>query len=186
MGNVMNKDGGNTRALVHLQMIGWQGPDMPVSTAPLVDTALAVLEQKSRTTILVHCLEGSSKSGTFLSLLWLVAEMEGKALPLLSSTSFWPSVVQAMAHVVHQRKGIVRDRHYVGLVYQALLYYCNQTLGNVGMSSSTTPFCNSATTVLPTVTSEQLSVQGAPGQLPGPQHHPSLSPAPSSASVPEM
>ena len=182
--NVMNKDGGNTRALVHLQMIGWQGPDMPVSPAPLVDTALAVLEQKSRTTILVHCLEGSSKSGTFLSLLWLVAEMEGKALPLLSSTSFWPPVVQAMAHVVHQRKGIVRDRHYIGLVYQALLHYCNHTLGKVGMSSSTTPFSNSA--VLPTATSEQLSVQGASGQLPGPQHHPSLSPTPSSASVPEM
>ena len=178
--NVMNKDGGSTRALVHLQMIGWQGPDLPVSPAPLVDTALAVLEQKSRTTILVHCLEGSSKSGTFLSLLWLVAEMEGKALPLPSSASIWPPVVQAMAHVVHQRKGIVRDRQYIGLVYQALLHYCNHTLGKAGMS--TTPISNSATIVLPTVTSEQSPVQSASGH----QHHPSSSPAPSSVSVPEM
>jgi protein tyrosine phosphatase len=179
--NVMNKDGGSTRALVHLQMIGWQGPDLPASPAPLVDTALAVLEQKSRTTILVHCLEGSSKSGTFLSLLWLVAEMEGKTPPLLSSASIWPPVVQAMAHVVHQRKGIVRDRQYIGLVYQALLHYCNHTLGKAGMP--TTPLSNSAAIVLPTMASEQFPVTG---QLPGPQRHPSPSPAPSSASVPEM
>lgn len=171
--NVMNKDGGSTRALVHLQMIGWQGPDLPVSPAPLVDTALAVLEQKSRSTILVHCLEGSSKSGTFLSLLWLIAEMEGKALPLPSTTLIWPPVVQAMAHVVRQRKGIVRDRQYIGLVYQALLHYCNHTLGKAGMSI--TPISNSTTTVLPTVTSEHFPVQCA-----------SPSPAPSSVSVPEM
>ena len=182
--NVLNKDGGSTRALVHLQMIGWQGPDLPASPAPLVDTALAVLEQKSRSTILVHCLEGSSKSGTFLSLLWLVAEMEGKALPLSSSTSTWPAVVQAMAHVVRQRKGMVRDRQYVGLVYQALLHYCNHTLRKAGMPN--TSLSNSVPVTLPTVTTEQFPIQCASVQLPGSQHHPSPSPAPSSTSVPEM
>jgi len=178
--NVTNKDGGRTRVLVHLQMLGWQGPDLPVSPAPLIDTALAVLEQKSRSTILVHCLEGSSKSGTFLSLLWLVAELEGKPLPLPSPTSSWPPVVQAMAHVVRQRKGIVRDKQYVGLVYQALLHYCDHTLSKAGMLNT------SLSKTLPPVTSEQFPVQSASGQLPGSQHHPSPSPAPSFASVPEM
>jgi len=182
--NVTNKDGGRTRVLVHLQMLGWQGPDLPASPATLVDTALAVLEQKSRSTILVHCLEGSSKSGTFLSLLWLVAELEGKPLPLPSPTSSWPPVVQAMAHVVRHRKGIVRDRQYIGLVYQALLHYCDHTLGTAGVLN--TSLSNSATRILPSVTSEQFPVQSASEQLPGSQYHPSLSPAPSFASVPEM
>jgi len=182
--NVTNKDGGRTRVLVHLQMIGWQGPDLPASPAPLVDTALAVLEQKSRSTILVHCLEGSSKSGTFLSLLWLVAELEEKPLPLHVPTSSWPLLVQAVAHVVRHRKGIVRDRQYVGLVYQALLHYCDHTLGKAGVLN--TSLSNSATRTLSPATSEQFPVQIASGQLPGPQHHPSPSPAPSSALVPEM
>ena len=122
--NVTNKEGGSTRALVHLQMMGWKGPDMPLSPASLVDTALAVLEQKSRATTLVHCLEGSSKSGTFLPLLWLVADMENGQI----SSQNWPPLVQIMAHVVRQRKGIVRGKQYIGLLYQALLHYCKPKL----------------------------------------------------------
>ena len=177
--NVTNKEGGSTRALVHLQMIGWQGPDMPTSPAPLVDTALAVLEQKTRSTILVHCLEGSSKSGTFLSLLWLVAEMVGKPLPIPSSSSAWPLVVPALAHVVHQRKGIVRDKQFIGLVYHALLHYCNHTLGKAGL-------LNSAAAILPNVPTGQVPVHASSGQIIASQPQPSPSPAPSSVSVPAL
>merc|ERR1711974_36285 len=80
--------------------------------------------------------------------------------------------------------GIVRDRRYIGLVYQALLHYCNPILGKAGMSN--TSLSNSAAATLRTMTSEQFPVQSASGQLSGSQHHPSPSPAPSSASVPEM
>ena len=180
--NVTNKEGGSTRALVHLQMMGWMGPDMPLSPASLVDTALAVLEQKSRATTLVHCLEGSSKSGTFLPLLWLVADMENGQI----SSQTWPPLVQIMAHVVRQRKGIVRGKQYIGLLYQALLHYCNVTLDKMGVSLSVTSERTRAN--LLTETNDQIPVQSVLklGPDPGLQNQPSPSPSLSSISMPEM
>ena len=132
--NLTNCATKTTRALVHLQMRGWPGPDLPSSPSCLLDTATAVLGLRSRSRVLVHCVEGGSKSGTFLAVLWLVAGMEsagGAKVP--SSPTPWPPVIALLAHIMLQRKGVVRDKQYLKLVYDSLLYYCQDVLMKQGI-----------------------------------------------------
>ena len=102
------------------------------------------------------------------------------------SSQNWPPLVQVMAHVVRQRKGIVRGKQYIGLLYQALLHYCNVTLDKMGVSLSETS--DSTRANLLTETNDQIPVQSVLKLGPGPglQHQPSPSPSLSSISVPEM
>ena len=130
--NVTNSLAKVTRTVVHLQMRGWPGPDLPTSPSCLLETAAAVLAHRSRAAVLVHCVDGSSKSGTFLSVLWLVAGMEGATGPCVPAAP-WPPVVHVVAHVMAQRKGVIRDKQFLRLVYDSLLYYCQDTLMKLGI-----------------------------------------------------
>ena len=131
--NITHSQTKTTRAVIHLQMQGWPGPDLPHSPACLLDTAAAVLSLKSRSRLLVHCVEGSSKSGTFLAVLWLLASMESMSGPSVPPSPSWPPVTPILAHIMLQRKGVVRDKQFLKLVYDALLYYCQDVLMKQGI-----------------------------------------------------
>ena len=130
--NITNSQTNVTRTVVHLQMVGWPGPDLPTSPSCLLETAAAVLAHRSRAAVLVHCVDGSSKSGTFLSVLWLVAGMEGASGPCVPPAP-WPPVAQVVALVMAQRKGIIRDKQFLRLVYDSLLYFCQDALMKLGI-----------------------------------------------------
>merc|ERR1712223_1989188 len=107
----------------------------------------------------------------------------------LSCQKFLPRIYDScrgISLVVRQRKGIVRGKQYIGLLYQALLHYCNVTLDKMGVSLSETS--DSTRANLLTETNDQIPVQSVLklGSGPGLQHQPSPSPSLSSISVPEM
>lgn len=127
-----------TRAVVHLQLLGWPGPDLPPSPAPIIDTALALLalhkqQRVSSHPVLVHCIDGGSKSGTFTAVLSLLSEMETSAGPSVPASPGFPDVVHLFGAILGQRKGIVRDKEYMNLVYEILLYYIQDTLMKQGI-----------------------------------------------------
>ena len=67
-----------TRALVHLELSCWVGPDLPAAPAPLLAAASHVLElfsqQRSPTKpVLLHCRDGGNKSGTFAAVVAALA-----------------------------------------------------------------------------------------------------------------
>ena len=82
---------------------------------------------------MVHCLDGGSKSGTFIVLLSLISEMETRVGPSVPSSPGFPDVTNLFATILCQRKGIVRDKEYMNLVYEILLYYMQDTLMKQGI-----------------------------------------------------
>lgn len=136
--NITNTSSRQTRALVHLQMIGWLGPDLPLSPACLLDTAVATLglKRQQRVTsrpVLVHCMDGGSKSATFLTILWLLDEMESSSGPQVPIGKIWPDVCSKLENLLLQRKGVVRDKMYIRLIYESVLYYMQDILMKQGV-----------------------------------------------------
>ena len=69
------------RALVHLEICCWIGPDLPAAPAPLlqaVDHMLHLQEQQRSPAkaLLIHCRDGGSKSGTLCALTAAVAHIQ--------------------------------------------------------------------------------------------------------------
>jgi len=119
-------------------LLGWPGPDLPSSPAPIIDTVMALiaLHKQQRVAshpVMVHCLDGGSKSGTFIVLLSLISEMETRAGPSVPSSPGFPDVTNLFATILCQRKGIVRDKEYMNLVYEILLYYMQDSLMKQGI-----------------------------------------------------
>jgi len=136
--NITNSSSKQTRAVMAVQMVGWPGPDLPLSPACLLDAAVATLglKRQQRITsrpVLVHCLEGGSKSATFLTILWLVEEMESESGVHVPVVQGWPDICSKMGHLMLQRKGVVRDKQYLKLVYECLLYYMQDILMKQGI-----------------------------------------------------
>ena len=136
--NICHATTKQTRAVVHLQLLGWPGPDLPSSPAPIIDTVMALitLHKQQRVAshpVMVHCLDGGSKSGTFIVLLSLISEMETRVGPSVPSSPGFPDVTNLFATILCQRKGIVRDKEYMNLVYEILLYYMQDTLMKQGI-----------------------------------------------------
>ena len=141
--NITNATSKQTRALVQLEMVGWPGPDLPPSPACLLDTAVATqgLRRQQRVPsrpVLVHCLDGGSKSATFLTILWLVEEMESPSGVQVPAGQGWPDVSAKLGHLIMQRKGVVRDKQYLKLVYESLLYYMQDNLMKQGILNTGT------------------------------------------------
>ena len=70
-----------TRALLHLELTSWVGPELPASPAPLILAAQHIQElhnqQRSVTKpVLIHCRDGGNKSGTVCALVSALAEVE--------------------------------------------------------------------------------------------------------------
>jgi len=136
--NITNSTCKQTRALVQLEMVGWPGPDLPLSPACLLDTAVAThgLRRQQRVPsrpVLVHCLDGGSKSATFLTILWLLEEMESPSGVQVPAAQGWPDVSAKLGHLMMQRKGVVRDKQYLKFVYESLLYYMQDNLMKQGI-----------------------------------------------------
>lgn len=141
--NITNSSSKQTRAVMAVQMVGWPGPDLPLSPACLLDSAVATLglKRQQRITsrpVLVHCLEGGSKSATFLTILWLVEEMESEGGVHVPVVQGWPDICSKMGHLMLQRKGVVRDKQYLKLVYECLLYYMQDILMKQGILNTGT------------------------------------------------
>ena len=69
------------RALIHLEVCCWTGPDIPASPAPLLSVAQHLLQlygqQRSPSKpILVHCRDGGNKSGTLCAITAALADIE--------------------------------------------------------------------------------------------------------------
>jgi len=136
--NMTNTTSRQTRALVHLQMVGWPGPDLPLSPACLLDTAVTTLglrrqQRVPSRPVLVHCMDGGSKSATFLAILWLVEEMDSTSGPQVPAGQSWPDVCTKLGHLMLQRKGVVRDKQFLRLVYESMLYYMQDSLMKQGI-----------------------------------------------------
>jgi len=136
--NICHLGSKQTRALVHVQMLGWPGPDLPASPAPIIDSALSLLslhkqQRVSSHPVLVHCTDGGTKSGTFAAVLSLLSEMESSSGPAIPSSPGFPDVTHLFGCILGQRKGIVRDKIYMNLVYEILLYYIQDSLMKQGI-----------------------------------------------------
>lgn len=127
-----------TRALLHVQMLGWPGPDLPASPAPIIDSALALLslhkqQRVASHPVLIHCTDGGTKSGTFSAVLSLLSEMQTSSGPAIPTSPGFPDVTRLFGCILSQRKGIVRDKIYMNLVYEILLYYIQDSLMKQGI-----------------------------------------------------
>merc|ERR1712106_178445 len=119
-------------------MVGWPGPDLPLSPACLLDTATATLafrrqRRVASRPVLVHCLDGGNKSATFLSILYMVEELDSLSGVSVPGTQGWPDICTKLGHLMLQRKGVVRDKQYLKLVYECLLYYMQDNLMKQGI-----------------------------------------------------
>jgi len=81
----------------------------------------------------VHCLDGGNKSATFLSILYIVEEMDTISGVSVPGTQGWPDICTKLGHLMLQRKGVVRDKQYLKLVYECLLYYMQDNLMKQGI-----------------------------------------------------
>jgi protein tyrosine phosphatase len=136
--NITNSSSKQMRAMMAVQMVGWPGPDLPVSPACLLDTATATLgltkqQRVPSRPVLVHCLEGGSKSATFLTIFWLVKEMDSLSGVHVPGVQGWPDISTKLGFIMMQRKGVVRDKQYLKLVYESLLYYMQDNLMKQGI-----------------------------------------------------
>ena len=79
--NIYRGSSKQTRAVMHLTLTGWPGPDLPASPVQLLDAAKHVMElhaqQRSPTKpVLVHCKDGGSKSGTTCALVAAISNLQ--------------------------------------------------------------------------------------------------------------
>jgi len=123
------------RALIHLEVCCWAGPDMPASPAPFLDVAQHVLrlyaQQRSPSKpILVHCRDGGNKSGTLCAITAALADIEGCGVA--------PDMVAVFSALVQGRKNIVRDRQYLGYALESVLFHLQSKLIQQGIISGVT------------------------------------------------
>merc|ERR1712142_124734 len=142
--NITNEKNKQTRAIMHLQMLGWPGSDLPISPSCLLDAAIATLQLKRQQRVvsrplLIHCMDGGSKCATFLALLWLLVEL-GAPNAVCIPPQGMPDVTNKLVQLLLQRKGILRDKQHIRLIHEALLYFLQDTLMKQGiLNTGNTP-----------------------------------------------
>lgn len=124
-----------TRALVHVELTCWPGPDLPSSPARLLEVLRHVRthRQQQRSAlkpVLVHCKDGGNKSGTVCALLALMAEVQ--------ATGSAPDLIPIVASLLKKRKGLLSEKLYLGFLWEAELYHLQETLLHHGVLSGKT------------------------------------------------
>jgi len=130
--NINNAKTKQSRALLHLELTCWIGPDLPTAPGQFLLAAGHLLElvaqQRSQAKpVLVHCRDGGSKSGTLCALVASLAQFE--------KTGAVPDLVSIFSGLLQSRKGIVRDKQYLRLTYETVLYYLQSKLIQEGVIS---------------------------------------------------
>ena len=113
-----NSRTGQTRALIHLQILGWQQPEAVLETAEAT-TRLRGQQRYSSKPVLVHCLDGGSRSGSFLTLnSWLQEKGFDDGA---GGGGGIPEIKTEIQNLLMQRKGIIRDKMVLKHIYQLIL-----------------------------------------------------------------
>ena len=134
--HLTNSTTGQTRAILHLQITGWH------QTEAVLDTAEAMArirgqQRYSGKPVLVHCMDGGTRSGTFLVInSWLQDKTfdEGDL----------PEIKSKIQSLVSQRKGILRDKMVLKHIFEIILFSMKRTInkeikGSVAMTEAVTP-----------------------------------------------
>lgn len=104
-----------TRALLLLQIAGSPGA-RNLAEASLAMTELRAQQRFPARPVLVHCTDGGNRSGAFLALTSLTEDMGQLA-------EDWPDLTRAAAHLLTQRKGIIRDKAVTKIIIEALIEF---------------------------------------------------------------
>ena len=137
--NLTNSSTGQTRALIHLQIHGWHLTEAIVDTAEAM-ARLRCQQRYSSKPVLVHCLDGGSRSGTFLTInSWLQEKSFDEGQDGL------PEIKSKIQNLLTQRKGIIRDKMVLKHIYEILLFAMKRIIskdnkvGTVPMAEHVTP-----------------------------------------------
>ena len=104
-----------TRALLHLQTRAAPEP-RSLARAVIAMTDLRAQQRFPAKPVLVHCTDGGNRSGAYLAVSSLMADMG-----LLEAG--WPVVTTTAAHLLTQRKGIIRDKTVTKVIVETLLEF---------------------------------------------------------------
>ena len=104
-----------TRALLHLQVSASSG-SRTLAEAVLAMNELRAQQRFPARPVLVHCTDGGNRSGAFLALTSLT-----ESIGHLKKE--WPELTSATAHLLTQRKGIIRDKVVTKIIIEALIEF---------------------------------------------------------------
>ena len=104
-----------TRALLLLQIVGSPGP-RNLAEASLAMTELRAQQRFPARPVLVHCTDGGNRSGAYLALTSLTEDIG-------NLKEDWPDLTRAQAHLLTQRKGIIRDKAMTKIIIEALIEF---------------------------------------------------------------
>ena len=110
-----------TRALIHIQLRDG-GDSRAVGRAAETMGDRRSQQRFPNKAVLVHCADGGNRSGTFLAVASLIADIG-------SLGEGWPQVREKVAHLMTQRKNIFRDKIVIRIIYEALISYVKSKLG---------------------------------------------------------
>ena len=134
-----NSSTGQTRALIHLQILGWHHTQAILDTAEAM-TSLRGQQRYSGKPVLLHCLDGGSRSGTFLAVnSWL----QQKSFEDGDGGCGIPDIKTKIQNLLTQRKGIIRDKMVLKDIYQIILFSMKRIVSKEGsavpMAEQVTP-----------------------------------------------
>ena len=133
--NLNNENMKQTRAIIHIQLLSKDNRSMSHVAMAMMD--IRAQQRFPNKPVLVHCKDGGNKSGTFIALVSLIMEME-------KLSDEWPDVKSKIAHLLSQRKGIIREKLHIKDVIEALVFFLKIKLGKdtENKKSTTTPAIN--------------------------------------------
>ena len=137
-----NSSTGQTRALIHLQILGWHHTEAILDTAEAM-TRLRGQQRYSSKPVLVHCLDGGSRSGSFLTInSWL----QEKSFDDGDGGDGIPEIKTKIQNLLTQRKGIIRDKMVLKHIYQVILFAMKRLISpEVGGTVPTVPMADQGT-----------------------------------------
>jgi hypothetical protein len=119
-----------SRTVVWLEHLAWspkEMPDNPIELLKFIDEVQHYLLQtrNRRSTILVTCLNGVSRTGPFLTLFTSIQDInEGRAFPDLN---------KIIRFLRSKRRHLIQDMNQLKFVYEAFLYYVQDLLVKRGV-----------------------------------------------------
>ncbi|CAF4347068.1 unnamed protein product, partial [Rotaria sp. Silwood2] len=119
-----------SRTVVWLEHLGWppkEMPDNPIELLKFIQEVEHFLIQtrNRRSTILATCLSGVFRTGPFLALFTSVQDIdEGRSFPDLNK------IIRLLRL---KRRHLIQDMNQLKFVYEALLYYCQDSLVKRGV-----------------------------------------------------
>jgi len=126
---LMNKATNTSRVVIHLHILESKGNiAMSQQLSELSRACLSYYRQQRILThpVLVHCLEGSGRTASFLLMAAAMSEIDVAAAD--TDTSLVPDMVKMAALMNQQRKGILREKMYLKMATDGVVYHAKHIL----------------------------------------------------------